>query len=111
MNQDLISIVLEDDVVVSSFFFLWLIRAINTYYTSQQIHIHMELLNAINKDIEISKKEQILRTTNIDEFYEKYAAQGSPVILGISLAKQNYDIVHHPVELEIRNNYSPFLLR
>ena len=112
-SEDLISIVLEDDVVVSPFFFLWVMRSTNAYYTQSQQELHKELKEAIDLDIldnpistTISRN---ITTHHINRFYKNHI--GEPLILGISLSKQYLDPVHHPIELEIRNNYSPYLYR
>lgn len=112
-SNETISIVLEDDVVVSPFFFLWVVRSMNSYYTQSQQELHKELKEAINLDIldnSLSKTNSTNITTHhIDNFYKNHI--GEPLILGISLSKQYLDPVHHPMELEIRNNFSPYLYR
>lgn len=108
-----ISIVLEDDIVVSPFFFLWIIRSTNAYYTESQQELHKKLKEAIYLDIldnpTSTTHSKNLTTHHINKFYKDRI--GEPLILGISLSKQYLDSTHHPMELEIRNNFSPFLYR
>ena len=110
-EQEVMTIVLEDDVVVSSFYFLWLLRAINKYYSPEQVQLHQKLFQAVNNDIDVSTQRRILTTSHVDDFYRNHAGRGEPVILGLSLSKQSLDTIHYPAELEIRNHHSPHLLR
>jgi hypothetical protein len=112
-SDEVISIVLEDDVVVSSYFFIWLFRAVDSYYTPHQRGLHHQLVTVIQKDIERSEMNNLstASTSHVDQFYRDHAGRGEPLIFGISLAKQTGDIAHTPVDLEIRNQNSPFLFR
>jgi hypothetical protein len=110
-EEEVISIVLEDDVVVSPYFFLWVLRAQHVYYTSEQRETHSQLVKAVENDIELSRETMTMTTPHVDQFYLDHAGQGEPLIIGISLAKQTGDVIHTPVDLEIRNHNSPFLLR
>lgn len=104
---------LEDDVVVSPFFFLWIVRSTNAYYSQSQKELHEKLNEAIKLDILdnpiSSTHSNNLTTHHIDKFYQDNI--GNILIFGISLSKQYFDAAHHPIELEIRNQYSPFLYR
>ena len=114
--DDVISVVLEDDIVVSPYFFLWMTRAVNSYYTSQQIELHRDLLEAVRADVFENERaenspETLPTTFHVDQFYRNQAGRGVPVMLGLTLAKQYSDIVHYPAELEIRNHNAPYLLK
>lgn len=110
-EQDVMTIVLEDDVIVSPFFFLWVLRAINHYHTPEQVQLHQQLSQAIASDISASVQQRILITSHVDDFYRQHAGRGEPVIIGLSLSKQSLDTVHYPAELEVRNHHSPHLMR
>lgn len=110
-EREVMTIVLEDDVVVSSFYFLWLLRAINKYYTPEQVQLHQKLSQAVTNDIDLSTQRQILTTSHVDDFYRNHAGRGEPIILGLSLSKQSLDTIHYPAKLEVRNHHSPHLLR
>jgi hypothetical protein len=112
-GNNIISIVLEDDITVSPYFFLWALRATEAYYTPLQMKLHEELKEAVALDIIANPiattNPDDLTTHYVDQFYKSHAA--IPLIFGASLAKQDLDPVHSPVSLEIRNSFSPFLFR
>jgi hypothetical protein len=110
-SDEVMTIVLEDDIVVSPFYFLWLLRAINEYYTPEQVQLHRELSQAVADDILTTRQQLILQTTHVDDFYRNHAGRGEPLIIGLSLSKQSLDTVHFPADLEIRNHHSPHLMR
>eukprot|EP01032_Pedospumella_encystans_P010486 gene10486-12250_t len=106
--------ILEDDMEVSPYFFVWAVRAAEKYYirdTAQQT-LHAQLLDAVEKFTESDAAVPDGRTNNstntpLQEFIRTSA--GRPLLYGICLQKQHLDPNHHPKKLLIRNGHRPFL--